>query len=70
MLPLPPLDGGRIAVGLLPNVLAFPLARLERFGILTLVGILIVLPMLGRQTGFDLDFISQILRVSTNSCSD
>jgi Zn-dependent protease len=66
MLPLPPLDGGRIAVGLLPDVLAFPLARLERFGMLILVGILIILPVLGRQAGFDLDFISQILRVSTN----
>ena len=66
MLPLPPLDGGRIAVGLLPDVLALPLARLERFGMLILVGIVIILPMLGRQTGFNLDFISQILRVSTN----
>jgi Zn-dependent protease len=66
MLPLPPLDGGRIAVGLLPDVLALPLARLERFGMLILVGILIILPMLGRQTGLNLDFISQILRVSTN----
>ena len=29
MIPLPPLDGGRVAVGLLPNVFALPLARLE-----------------------------------------
>ena len=29
MLPIPPLDGGRVAVGLLPNVLAIPLSRLE-----------------------------------------
>jgi Zn-dependent protease len=29
LLPLPPLDGGRIAVGLLPDALAAPLARLE-----------------------------------------
>src|SRR5216684_1754601 len=29
MFPLPPLDGGRIAVGLLPNFLAIPLSRLE-----------------------------------------
>src|SRR6201985_3439371 len=28
MLPLPPLDGGRVAVGLLPDVLARPLSRL------------------------------------------
>ena len=33
MLPLPPLDGGRVAVGLLPDRLAFPLARLERWGL-------------------------------------
>ena len=31
MLPLPPLDGGRVAVGLLPNFLALPLARLEPY---------------------------------------
>ena len=66
MLPLPPLDGGRIAVGLLPDFLAFPLARLERYGMLILIGILILLPMLGRQIGLDLDFISEILRVSTS----
>jgi Zn-dependent protease len=32
LLPLPPLDGGRIAVGLLPDALASPLARLEPTG--------------------------------------
>lgn len=32
LLPLPPLDGGRIAVSLLPNPLAWQFARLERFG--------------------------------------
>ncbi len=33
MLPLPPLDGGRVAVGLLPAPLAIQLARLERVGL-------------------------------------
>lgn len=32
LLPLPPLDGGRVAVGLLPRPLAEPLARLEPYG--------------------------------------
>jgi Zn-dependent protease len=32
LLPLPPLDGGRIAVGLLPYRLAVPFSRLERWG--------------------------------------
>jgi Zn-dependent protease len=32
LLPIPPLDGGRIAVGLLPHPLALYLARVEPFG--------------------------------------
>ncbi len=34
LVPVPPLDGGRIAVGLLPRKAAMMLARLEPFGIL------------------------------------
>jgi Zn-dependent protease len=32
LLPIPPLDGGRIAVSLLPHHLAYRFARLEPFG--------------------------------------
>jgi len=65
MMPIPPLDGGRVAVGLLPRVLAVPLARLEPFGMLILIGILILLPLAGSQFGLNLDVISAILRTST-----
>ena len=65
MLPIPPLDGGRVAVGLLPRVLAAPLARLEPFGMLILIGILILLPLAGSQFGLNLDIISTILRTTT-----
>jgi Zn-dependent protease len=65
MLPIPPLDGGRVAVGLLPNVLAVPLSRLEPYGMLILIGILIILPLAGSQLGLNLDVISAILRTST-----
>jgi Zn-dependent protease len=65
MLPIPPLDGGRVAVGLLPNVLAVPLSRLEPYGMLILIGILIILPMAGNQLGLNLDVISAILRTVT-----
>lgn len=40
LLPLPPLDGGRIAVGLLPDTVARPLARLEPFGLVILIALL------------------------------
>lgn len=65
MMPIPPLDGGRVAVGLLPNVLAIPLSRLEPYGMLILIGFLIILPMLGSQLGLNLDIISSILRTAT-----
>ncbi|MDH3664137.1 MAG: site-2 protease family protein, partial [Alphaproteobacteria bacterium] len=55
MLPLPPLDGGRVAVGLLPDVLAKPLARLERYGMLILIGVIFILPLVGDQFGVSLD---------------
>ncbi len=54
MLPLPPLDGGRVAVGLLPRALASPLARLERWGFVIIIGAIFVLPWLGRSLGIDL----------------
>lgn len=65
MLPIPPLDGGRVAVGLLPRALGAPLARLEPFGMLILIGILILLPIVGSQFGLNLDIISTILRTTT-----
>ncbi|NEU95958.1 site-2 protease family protein [Bradyrhizobium uaiense] len=65
MMPIPPLDGGRVAVGLLPRPLALPLARLEPYGMLILIGLLILLPVIGRQVGLNLDVISTILRTLT-----
>jgi len=65
MMPIPPLDGGRVAVGLLPRPLAIPLARLEPYGMLILIGLLILLPVIGQQVGLNLDVISTILRTLT-----
>jgi len=55
MLPLPPLDGGRVAVGLLPPALGYRLARLERAGIFILLGVIFLLPYLGERIGVDLN---------------
>lgn len=67
MMPIPPLDGGRVAVGILPRPLARPLARLEPFGMLILIAILILLPLAGSQFGLNLDAISTILRKATDA---
>ena len=67
MFPLPPLDGGRIAVGMLPGALASPLARLEPYGMIILIGLLFILPMLGAQLGVDLSIVSRVIASSTDS---
>ncbi len=61
MLPLPPLDGGRVAVGLLPDVLAEPLSRFERYGFLIILGIFFVLPLLARAVGVELGIIDWLV---------
>jgi Zn-dependent protease len=61
LFPLPPLDGGRIAVGLLPDALALPLARLEPYGMAILIGLLFILPTLGSQIGLDLSILSRAI---------
>jgi Zn-dependent protease len=47
LLPIPPLDGGRVAVGILPQPFSSALAKLNRFGMLLLIAVFILLPLLG-----------------------
>jgi len=61
MIPLPPLDGGRVAVGLLPRALGYPLARMERFGMAILLGLVIGLPLLGQFLHMDLNLLPRLL---------
>src|SRR6476620_2506832 len=67
LFPLPPLDGGRIAVGLLPDVLAVPLARLERYVIAILIGLIILLPLLCAQMGVDLSIVSHFIQIAASA---
>ncbi len=61
MLPIPPLDGGRVLVGILPSPLARPLARLERIGLFIILGGLFILPLLGQQLGLDLNIFDWLV---------
>jgi Zn-dependent protease len=67
MLPIPPLDGGRIAVGLLPDILAKPLARLEPVGMLIIIAVLFLVPLLGAQLGVDLSIVSRVVNIVTGA---
>ncbi len=71
MIPLPPLDGGRVAVGLLPAGLARPLAKLERTGMLILIAVLFFLPQLSWSLiGVRLDLFQGILLPIVSSLWD
>ena len=67
LFPLPPLDGGRIAVGLLPQILGKQLARVEPYGKVILLAILIVVPLLGTQLHLNFDFASQAISAATHA---
>jgi len=45
----------------LPDVLAVPLARLERYGMPIIIGLLFIAPMLGVQLGMDLNIVGWLL---------
>lgn len=61
MLPILPLDGGRVLAGLLPVPLAQRFARLERFGFLLIIGAVFLLPVIGRELGMDLNVFQWIV---------
>jgi Zn-dependent protease len=61
LLPIPPLDGSRVVYGALPPPLARAYGGLFRYGLLLVVGIILLPPLIGRTLGVDLDIIGWIL---------
>ena len=62
MLPVPPLDGGRVAVGILPDFLARPLARLEPYGML-IVLLLFVFSFAASRSGSGINILGWLIGV-------
>jgi Zn-dependent protease len=67
MLPILPLDGGRVLLGLLPRALASAFARLEPYGMPILIGLLFIVPLLGGQLGRNLDVLSWVVAAPSNA---
>ena len=61
LLPIPPLDGGRILVGLLPQPLAMSWARLERAGIVIVLLVVFLLPRRFQKFGVRFDPFGAVL---------
>ena len=66
MIPIPPLDGGRVAVGLLPKYFSYQLAKLERYGLFIIIGALFILPLIGKELGIPLEPIHLFIRYVSN----
>jgi Zn-dependent protease len=61
MLPIPPLDGGRVVTGLLPYPWSWRFARLERYGLLLVIGLLVIVPLVARELGYPFNPLAWIL---------
>ncbi len=61
LIPLPPMDGGRIAVGVLPLPLAVKLAQAEKIGIAAVLLVLFVLPLALAQFGIRFDPFREVM---------
>lgn len=65
MLPLLPLDGGRVLAMALPRPLAVPYMQTERFGMMLVLGLVVLLPFIGRQFGANLNILGWLLHTPT-----
>ncbi len=70
LIPLPPMDGGRVAVGLLPLRAASFLAGSERFGILLVLLVVFILPTLLGQLGVHFNPVNEALNAVLPWASD
>jgi Zn-dependent protease len=66
LIPIPPLDGFNILVGILPNYWVMVLEPIRRYSIPILLGLVFVVPLLGRQLGISLDPVGQALNPIIN----
>lgn len=61
MIPLLPLDGGRVLTGLLPPKLAIPYSRTEKYGFVILIAFLLLPPALGAIFNQDWNLFAMLL---------
>jgi len=61
MLPILPLDGGRVLTGLLPSRLAARYAATERYGLMIVLGLAFIVPMIADQLGYRVNPLAWVL---------
>ena len=66
LIPLPPLDGGRVLVGILPMRAARAVSRIEPYGIGILMLVVFLIPFAASHAGFDFNPLFMVLRPATD----
>jgi Zn-dependent protease len=70
MLPIPPLDGGKVLAAILPGAGMRAYLHLERYGMLLLLALLFVLPMLSARSGLNFDFFGSLVEQPARFLTD
>ncbi|MEQ9125553.1 MAG: site-2 protease family protein, partial [Alphaproteobacteria bacterium] len=70
LLPIPPLDGGRILMSALPGDLARRFAPFERAGLLIVIALALIVPMLAREFGVDFNPVGAWARAGASIILD
>ncbi|MFV3130116.1 site-2 protease family protein [Niveispirillum sp. KHB5.9] len=65
LIPLPPLDGGRVLVGILPNRPAHAVARLEPYGIGIMMLLVFLIPFAASHAGYNFNPLYMVLGPAT-----
>ncbi|MGQ3049022.1 MAG: site-2 protease family protein [Niveispirillum sp.] len=66
LIPLPPLDGGRVLVGILPMRAAMTVSRIEPYGMGILLLLVFLIPFAAGHAGFDFNPLYMVLAPATD----
>lgn len=70
LIPLPPLDGGRVLVGILPMRAAQAVSRIEPYGVGILMLVVFLIPFAASHAGFDFNPLFMVLGPATDKLVD
>lgn len=70
LIPIPPLDGFNILVGILPNYWTIVLEPIRRYSLPILLGLVLIVPLVGQQLGMSLSPVTQVLSPVINLLSN
>jgi len=68
LLPVPPLDGGRVLMTLLPGNLFERAFEYDRYGMIGLLSLMFLLPLIAEMFGYSLNLLGWVLEIPVEAC--